>query len=112
MVRGTPRTSCPDSCGRPRLRDGYGRGAISGQLLSRLTVHRVEQGEIDPKLSTLLEMVRALGMELLLVPAVLRPELEAFVRAGGRLLGQPEGASAPRSIVTALLEEGARRGER
>jgi len=98
---------------RARKAAGMTQGQLAAQAgLSRLTVHRVEQGEIDPKLSTLLEMVRALGMELLLVPAVLRPELEAFVRAGGRLLGQPEGASAPRSIVTALLEEGARRGER
>ncbi|MFT3717459.1 helix-turn-helix transcriptional regulator [Pseudorhodoferax sp.] len=70
--------------------------------LSRMTVQRTEAGEIDPRLSTLLEMARVLGLELLAVPAALRPELEAFVRAGGRLLAQPPGAGAPPSVVDAI----------
>ena len=100
---------------KPRLLDELGRARRSAGLtqdelasragLSRLTVHRIEHGGIDPRLSTLQEVARALGLELLLVPAALRPELESFVRAGGRFLAQPEGASAPRSIVSALTDD-------
>ncbi len=70
--------------------------------LSRMTVQRIESGDIDPRLSSLLEIGRVLGLEVLAVPGALRPELEAFVRAGGRLLGQPAGAGAPPSVVDAI----------
>jgi len=70
--------------------------------LSRMTVQRIESGQIDPRLSTLLEMARVLGLELMTVPAALRPQLEDFVRSGGRLLGQPAGAGAPPSIAETL----------
>ena len=70
--------------------------------LSRMTVQRMEAGAIDPRLSTVLELVRAMGLELMLVPTALRPELEAFVRSGGKLLGQPSGAGAPVSVVEQL----------
>lgn len=90
---------------RARRAAGLTQGQLAARAgLSRLTVHRVEHGQIDPRLSTLVEMARALGIELLAVPAALRPELETFVRAGGKLLGQPEGASAPRSIVSVLTD--------
>jgi transcriptional regulator with XRE-family HTH domain len=74
--------------------------------LSRMTVQRIESGQIDPRLSTLLEMARVLGLELMTVPAALRPQLEDFVRSGGRLLGQPAGAGAPPSIAQSLADEG------
>lgn len=70
--------------------------------LSRMTVQRTEAGQIDPRLSTLLVMARALGLELMPVPAALRPQLEEFVRAGGRVLGQPAGVGAPPSIAQTL----------
>jgi transcriptional regulator with XRE-family HTH domain len=70
--------------------------------LSRMTVQRIESGQIDPRLSTLLEMARALGLELMPVPAELRPQLEDFVRSGGRVLGQPAGVGAPPSIAQSL----------
>ena len=70
--------------------------------LSRMTVQRIESGQIDPRLSTLLEMARVLGLGLMPVPTALRPTLEDFVRAGGRLLGQPAGIEAPPSIAQSL----------
>ncbi len=73
--------------------------------LSRMTVQRTESGQIDPRLSTLLEMARALGLELMSVPAELRPQLEAFVRSGGRILGQPAGVGAPPSIAQVLKDK-------
>lgn len=72
--------------------------------LSRMTVQRTEAGAIDPRLSTLQVMARALGMDIMLVPSELRGDLEEFVRSGGRFLGQPAGVGAPRSIVDTLLD--------
>lgn len=71
--------------------------------LSRMTVQRTEAGKIDPRLSTLLVLARALGMDLMLVPTALRPELLEFARSGGRFLGQPAGVGAPPSLVDELL---------
>ncbi|WPB57117.1 helix-turn-helix transcriptional regulator [Xylophilus sp. GOD-11R] len=70
--------------------------------LTRMTVNKTESGAGDPRLSSVIEMARALGMELILVPSVLQPEVEAFLRSGGRVLGQPVGAGAPPSIVDSL----------
>jgi DNA-binding XRE family transcriptional regulator len=67
--------------------------------LSRMTVQRTEAGQIDPRLSSIAAMAKTLGMDLMLVPTLLRPELESFVRSGGRFLGQPAGSGAPLSIV-------------
>lgn len=72
--------------------------------VSRMTVQRTEAGKIDPRLSTLLVLARALGMDLMLVPKSLRPDLEDFVRSGGRFLGQPSGVGAPPSLIDELLQ--------
>ena len=69
---------------------------------SRVTVGRVESG-FDPKLATVHELARALGLELLLVPKVLAGEVQAFIQSGGRVLAQPSGAGAPDSVVTQAL---------
>lgn len=37
--------------------------------LSRMTVQRLEGGNLDPRLSTLQEIARVLGMELIAVPS-------------------------------------------
>lgn len=70
--------------------------------LSRMTVQRTEAGHIDPRLSSVAAIAKTLGMEVMLVPAGLRPELESFVRSGGRFLGQPAGSGAPLSIAQTL----------
>jgi len=70
--------------------------------LSRMTVQKMESGVLDPRMSTVLETARALGLEPMLVPASLRQEVEAFLRSGGKYLSQPSGISAPPSIVETL----------
>jgi transcriptional regulator with XRE-family HTH domain len=70
--------------------------------LTRMTVQRTETGSIDPRLSTVQEIARALGLEIMLVPQALREPLQAFVRSGGRVLGQPAGAEAPPSVAALL----------
>lgn len=70
--------------------------------LSRMTVQRLEGGDLDPRYSTLAEMARVLGMDLIAVPSSLRPSLQAFIQAGGKFLGQPEGVDAPPSVIDSL----------
>jgi predicted transcriptional regulator len=72
--------------------------------LSRKTVNRLEIGAIDPRLSTLEVIARALGMEIMLVPSAIRADIEAFVQSGGKVLGQPVGVDAPASIVDEVLK--------
>lgn len=71
--------------------------------LSRMTVQKVESGAIDPRLSSLEVLARALGMEIMLVPSSLRSSLEDFVRSGGKFLGQPAGIGAPASVVDDMV---------
>ena len=71
--------------------------------LSRMTVQRTEAGQIDPRLSSIAAIAKTLGMDVMLVPTALRPELESFVRSGGRFLGQPAGSGAPLSIAQTLV---------
>ena len=72
--------------------------------LSRKTVNRLETGAIDPRLSTLEVIARALGMEIMLVPSTIRADIEAFVQSGGKVIGQPAGVDAPASIVDEVLK--------
>jgi transcriptional regulator with XRE-family HTH domain len=71
--------------------------------VSRMTVSRLESGKFDPSLATLEVIAKSLGMEIMLVPTALRPDLEEFVRSGGRYLGQPPGVGAPLSLVDQLI---------
>jgi transcriptional regulator with XRE-family HTH domain len=80
--------------------------------LSRMTVQKIEAGAIDPRLSTLLVLLRALGLDLLLVPTAIRPTVEDFVRSGGRVLGQPAGTTAPASIVDVITRDAATKTKR
>lgn len=73
--------------------------------LSRMTIVRTEKGQIDPRLSTILVMARALGLELMLVPSELTQPLSEFIQAGGKYFGQAQGIDAPRSIVDTLLAQ-------
>jgi len=94
-----------DEISRARKTVGLSQEGLASQAgLSRMTVQRIESGQIDPRLSTLLEMARVLGLDLMPVPTALRPALEDFVRSGGRLIGQPAGIEAPPSIAQSLGE--------
>jgi transcriptional regulator with XRE-family HTH domain len=69
------------------------------------TVQRALSGVIDPRLSTVEEIARGVGMDLVLVPSELRPALENFIRAGGRYLAQPPGTDAPPSVIDLMMRE-------
>ena len=71
--------------------------------VNRMTVSRIEAG-YDPRLSTLYELIRALDMDVLLVPKALKQEVKGFIQSGGRVLGQAPGIDAPKSVVELLAE--------
>lgn len=88
-----------------RIAAGLSQDALAVRAgVSRMTLQRTESGKNDPRLSTLLVLARSLGMDVMMVPKDLRPDLENFVQAGGRFLGQSSGIGAPPSLVDELLQ--------
>jgi transcriptional regulator with XRE-family HTH domain len=84
---------------------GLSMEALAAQAgVSRMTVQRIEAGA-DVRLQTLQDLLRVLGLELMLVPSALRPELQSFLRGQGKLIGQPVGAEAPPSAVDRLRSQ-------
>lgn len=55
--------------------------------LAQSHVSKIERGAVDPQLSNLLEIARALGLELMLVPKRLLPTVRALARPGVREAG-------------------------
>jgi len=54
-----------------------GAEAGSGQA----TISRIEQDRVDPRLGTLLEVARALGMDLRIVPHEVLPAVDGLIRS-------------------------------
>ncbi|WP_423596137.1 helix-turn-helix transcriptional regulator [Roseateles sp. MS654] len=84
------------------------RGLTHQQLaeragVSRMTVQRMEAGE-DVRLHTLLDVLRVLDLDLVMVPEMLRAEVEQFIQAGGRILGQRSGPGGPMSIADRIRQ--------
>lgn len=73
--------------------------------LSVPTVQRSLSGLIDPRLSTVEEIARGVGMTLVLVPSELQSALENFIRSGGRYLAQPPGTDAPLSVIDLMMRD-------
>lgn len=73
--------------------------------VARMTVQRLEADDADPRLSTVTDLARSAGLDLMLVPASLRQELEDFVRSGGRYLGREPGIEAPRTATQDIRDE-------
>jgi transcriptional regulator with XRE-family HTH domain len=99
----TNRLAIIDSLEAARKAQGLTQEELASRAgTSRITVGRVEAG-FDPKLATVYEMARALGLELMVVPKGLAGEVQAFIQSGGRVLAQPSGAGAPDSVVAQAL---------
>ena len=47
--------------------------------MTRMTVQRIESSGTDPRLTTVEELAKALGLELMLVPSERRQEIEALM---------------------------------
>jgi transcriptional regulator with XRE-family HTH domain len=89
-----------------RLRKSHGmtHGELAERAgVSRMTIQRIEAGE-DVRLHTLLDVLRALDMDLQIVPELLVPEVQQFIQAGGRVLGQRSGPGGPMSIADRIRQ--------
>jgi transcriptional regulator with XRE-family HTH domain len=83
-----------------RAKRGWGQrelGAAAG--LPQPHISAIESGEIVPRFDTLLEIVRVLDLDLLLVPRSLVPAVQSLIRA------QKEPESAERSLYAADEQE-------
>lgn len=67
--------------------------------VARPTIYRCESGRYDARLSTVSELARALGLELMLVPRQLTAELAGFIQSKGKSLGLSAGVDAPPSAL-------------
>jgi transcriptional regulator with XRE-family HTH domain len=85
-----------------RAKRGWGQRELGAQIgLPQPHISAIESGEIVPRFDTLLDLVRILGLDLLLVPRALVPAVQSLIRAQQ----EPEG-SEERSLY-AGSDEGA-----
>jgi transcriptional regulator with XRE-family HTH domain len=64
-----------------RLRAGLSQGALGAKVgVAQSHVSKIERGAVDVQTSSLVELARALGLELMLVPAQLVPAVQALER--------------------------------
>ena len=64
-----------------RLRRGWSQAEVGKQAgLPQTHISGIETGRIVPRFDTLLDLVRVLGMDLVLVPQSLVPAVNALVR--------------------------------
>ena len=64
-----------------RLRAGLSQSALGAKVgLAQSHVSKIERGAVDVQTSSLVELARALGLELMLVPAQLVPAVQALER--------------------------------
>lgn len=80
------------------LGEGRKNKGLSQRALSTLSgvpqshISKIEAGEVDLRLSSLIELARALDMELTLVPRNMGPAVQSIIR-GARLTASPEGTA-------------------
>ena len=85
---------------KARNRRGWGQRELGLQIgLPQPHISAIESGQIVPRFDTLLDIVRVLDMDLLLVPRSLVPAVQSLIRA------QMEPESAERSLYAADDEE-------
>jgi transcriptional regulator with XRE-family HTH domain len=83
-----------------RAKRGWGQRELGAAVgLPQPHISAIESGEIVPRFDTLLEIVRVLDLDLLLVPRSLVPAVQSLIRA------QKEPESAERSLYAADEQE-------
>lgn len=67
-----------------RLRQGLSQAELGQKLgVPQSHVSKIEQGNSDPRLSTISDMAQMLDQELVLVPRAMLPALRAFLHGEG-----------------------------
>lgn len=71
-----------DQIKEARLKRGWGQRELGAQIgLPQPHVSGIETGEIVPRFDTLLDVVRVLDLDILLVPRSLVPAVQSLIRA-------------------------------
>lgn len=69
---------------RARLEKMLKQSELGSKLgLPQSHISKIEQGSTDPRLSTVADMARVLDQELVLVPRVMLPVIQAIIRGEG-----------------------------
>jgi transcriptional regulator with XRE-family HTH domain len=85
---------------KARTKRGWGQRELGAQIgLPQPHISAIESGEIVPRFDTLLDIVRVLDMDLLLVPRSLVPAVQSLIRA------QKEPESVEKPLYAADEEE-------
>src|ERR1035438_9847916 len=65
-----------------RAKRGWGQRELGAQIgLPQPHISAIESGEVVPRFDTLLDIVRVLNLDLLLVPRALVPAVQSLIRA-------------------------------
>jgi transcriptional regulator with XRE-family HTH domain len=84
-----------------RAKRGWGQRELAAQIgLQQPHISAIESGRVVPRFDTLLDLVRVLNLDLLLVPRALVPAVQSLIRAQK----EPEG-SEERSLYAGDDEE-------
>jgi HTH-type transcriptional regulator / antitoxin HipB len=68
-----------------RHRAGLSQRALGAKVgLAQSHISKIERAAVDPQVSNLLEIARALGLELMLIPTQLVPAVQALQREAAR----------------------------
>jgi transcriptional regulator with XRE-family HTH domain len=90
-----------------RAKRGWGQRELGAQIgLPQPHISAIESGETVPRFDTLLDLVRVLNLDLLLVPRALVPAVQSLIRAQQ----EPEG-SEERSLYAGGDEEAGGEGK-
>ncbi|PYX58273.1 MAG: XRE family transcriptional regulator [Acidobacteria bacterium] len=90
-LKGLP-TELREHIKEARVQRGWGQRELGAQIgLPQPHISGIESGEIVPRFDTLLEIVRVLDLDLLLVPRSLVPAVQSLIRTQK----QPESAERP-----------------
>lgn len=89
------------------MKRGWGQRELGSAIgLPQPHISGIESGEIVPRFDTLLEIVRVLDLDLLLVPRSLVPAVQSLIRA------QKEPEAAEKPLYAAADEEESATGKK
>ena len=90
-----------------RAKRCWGQRELAAQIgLQQPHISAIESGEVVPRFDTLLDLVRVLNLDLLLVPRALVPAVQSLIRAQQ----EPEGSEG-RSLYAGGEEEAGGEGK-
>lgn len=96
-----------DQIKQARAKRGWGQRQLGAAIgLPQPHISAIESGEIVPRFDTLLDLVRVLDLDLLLVPRPLVPAVQSLIRAQG----EPESEEKPLYAVNEDESESAKEG--